>query len=180
MTINALLAASTRRNGKSMNSTEQAAMLLDAMHPHRRIVLKDLTIRFRGLAYSTPFASPGDLVTVFPLAGNSIAIACADGSFASTSASADRSRNHHGRHRATSRPTHSGISTSVGKTQHQSPMTSPAAYPAMPPVRLRRRMPDNDASAAERIFHPIQVRTYSPEPAPKSRYGKGSSDTRHP
>lgn len=180
MTIKELLAASIRRHGKCLMTREDANLLLDAMTPQRRVVHNDLTIRFRDLLYSIPFAAPGDLLMVSPLAGNSVAIAFADGSFASTSASADRSRNHHGRHRASSRPTHSGSSTSVGKTRFQTPLYSPVAHPAMPPVRLRRRTSDNAAGVAELIFHPIQDRSYSPEPEPKTRFGKSGSGKRHP
>jgi len=143
--------------------------------PQLRIVRHDLTIRYQDLTYSIPSASPGDVLTVYLLAGTAIAIAYADGRFAGTSASADRFRNHLGRHRATSRPTHSGRSTSAGKTLAQNPLRSLVAHPAMPPVRLRRHTTDTVDAAAAAIFHPIPDLAYSPEPVPGTRYSKSGS-----
>ncbi|MBI2278182.1 MAG: hypothetical protein HYU74_12580 [Dechloromonas sp.] len=67
MSINALLTASTRRNGKSLLTPETAAALKAAMMPLQRIVNQDMTISLGGKRWFIPnFFAPGQRVFVSP------------------------------------------------------------------------------------------------------------------
>lgn len=139
----ALLAAATRRNGKRLLTMHEAQAQLARNAPVTavpRAVHVDCAISFNGQRFPVPNSWPGEIVLVSLLPDGRAAIQFHDAAPRSTSASPARSRNPAGTGRAASRPSHSGSSTSVGKTlpTGNSPFRH-TPYSASVPARSLRR-----------------------------------------
>ncbi len=150
-----------RANGKAPMSAATAAELTSlARPPEPRRVLADMTITFKGLRYSVPGVLPGDLVLVQPLAGSSaLQVQFPYAGPQNTSASPAHSRNLLRTGRASSRPAHSGSSTSVHKKASRTPLRlSPGHCPARPPVRTLRRNGDSGNACNPEVaeLHPLE------------------------
>lgn len=184
--INALLAEATRANDKRLLTPRAAQCLLEQHAPatakppsQPRVILADLTIRYGGRCYSVahlPLALAGGRVLVAPAAGSRVVVTFPPGSLANTLAAGSPARSRPSSCRAASRPSHSGSSTSVGKTLARNPRRIPASDPAMPPVRLLRRTTDKHDEEKAWYLNPLV--DAAPEPARQSRTGRTGNGNR--